>query len=72
MKENSCSHKLRYEGYLKLICRCLSDDMYIKLTHVRISYRVISCVYGKSHIKVVSVIFKLEITKLSYIGSVIF
>ena len=53
MKENSCSHKLRYEGYLKLICRCLSDNMYIKLTHVRISYRVISCVYGKSHIKVV-------------------
>jgi len=53
MKKNSYSYKLRYEGYLELICRCLSDDMYTKLTHMKISYRVISCVYGKSHIKVV-------------------
>ena len=52
MKENSCSHNLRYEGYLKLIYRCLSHDMYTKLTRMRIQYEEITCVYGKAHVTV--------------------
>ena len=31
MKKNCCSHKLRYEKYLKLICKYLSNNMYIEL-----------------------------------------
>ena len=46
MKENSYSHKLRYDGYLKLIYRCLSDDIYIEL----ILYRKIICVNKKIHV----------------------
>ena len=38
MKEDNCSYKLRYEEYLELICGCLSSDMYIELTHLRVSY----------------------------------
>ena len=29
---------IRYEEYLELICMCLLDDMYNKLTHMEISY----------------------------------
>ena len=36
-----------YDKYLKLICKCLSDDMYIELTHVRIPYGEITCVYER-------------------------
>jgi hypothetical protein len=34
MKGSNCSHKIRYKGYFELIYRCLSDDMYTKLTSV--------------------------------------
>ena len=50
MKKNSCSHKLRCEGYLKLIYRCLSYDMYTKLTSMRVPYEKITCIYGKTHV----------------------
>ena len=50
MKKSNYSHKLRYERYLKLIYRCLLDDMYTKLTRVRISYEEITCVYEKVHV----------------------
>ena len=53
MKENNCSHKLRYKGYLKLICKCLSDNIYNELTCIRIPYRKITCVCGKTHMMVV-------------------
>jgi hypothetical protein len=43
MKESGCSHKLRYEGYLELMCRCLSNNIYIELSHIRISYGEIIC-----------------------------
>jgi hypothetical protein len=45
MKGNSLSHKLRYEENLKLICNCLSDDMYTELIRLRISYVDITCIY---------------------------
>jgi hypothetical protein len=48
IKGSSCFHKLRYEGYLELICRFLSNDMYTKLTRMRISYEKIIYVYGKN------------------------
>ena len=38
------------EGYLKLICRCLSNDMYTKLTRKRILYGDITYVYGKTYV----------------------
>ena len=44
MKENSCSYKIKYEGYLELICKCLLDDTYTKLTSMKISYEKIICV----------------------------
>ena len=53
MKKNRCSHKLRYEGYLELICRCLLYDMYTELTCKRILYGKITCVYAKTHVMVV-------------------
>ena len=53
MKGSSCSHKLRYEGYLEIICRCMSDDMYSELTYMRILYGEITCIYGKAHMTVV-------------------
>jgi hypothetical protein len=46
--------------------------MCIVLTRKRISYREITYVYGKTHMIVIEMIIGLEITKLSYIGSVIF
>ena len=49
---------------------CLSDDIYTELTHMRISYAKITYVYRKAHVTVVYVILRLEITKLSYICSV--
>ena len=53
MKKNNYSYKLRYEGHLKLICRCLSDDMYTKLNRMRTPYGDIIYVYGKAHMTVV-------------------
>jgi len=53
MKEISCSYKLRYEGYLELICKCLSEDMYTKLTCIRILYGEIICIYGEAYMTVV-------------------
>jgi hypothetical protein len=46
--------------------------MCIVLTRKRISYREITYVYGKTHMIVIEMIIGLEITKLSYIESVIF
>jgi hypothetical protein len=53
MKGSNLSYKLRYKGYLELICRCLSKDMHTKLTCIRISYGEITYVYGKAHMTVV-------------------
>ena len=57
IKENSYSHKLRHERYLELIYRYMLDDMYTKLTHMKISYVIlrlkITCVYRKAHVIVV-------------------
>jgi tRNA pseudouridine-54 N-methylase len=53
MKRSSCSHKLGNEGYLELICRCLSDDIFTELTRMKISYEEIICVYGKTHVMIV-------------------
>jgi len=50
IKGRSCYHELRYEGYLKLIYRCLLYDMYIELNRMRIPYGKITYVYGKTHI----------------------
>jgi hypothetical protein len=52
MKGSNCSHKLRYKEYLKLICSCLSQDMYTEMTCMRISYGEITYVYGKAHMTV--------------------
>jgi hypothetical protein len=52
MKESNCSHKLRHEEYLELICKYLSDDLYNELTCMRISYGEITYVYGKAHVTV--------------------
>ena len=67
INKNNYSHKLMYEGYLKLICRILSDDMYTKLTRLRIVYKEITCIYEKTHVIVMQVIPRLEITMLSSI-----
>ena len=53
MKRINCSYKLRYEEYLELICKCLSDGIHIELTRMRISYKKIICVYEKTHMMVV-------------------
>jgi hypothetical protein len=53
MKESNYSHKLIYEKYPELICRCLLDDMYIELTHKRISYEDITYIYRKIHVIIV-------------------
>jgi len=70
MKESRCSYKLRYKGYLELICRCLSEDMYTELFHMRIPYREITYVFRKVHVTVVYMILRLEINKSSYIENV--
>jgi hypothetical protein len=49
----------------------LSDDIYTELIFKRILYGEITYVYGKAHMIVVQVIIRLEVTKLSYIESVI-
>jgi len=49
-QKNNCFHKLRYKRYLELIYRCLSHDMCTELTHMRILYGEIICVYIKAHI----------------------
>ena len=53
MKGSNCSYKLRYERCIELICRCLSDDMYTELTHMKISYGEIIYVYEKAYVMVV-------------------
>ena len=53
MKGSSYPKKLRYEGYLELIYKCLLDDMYTELTRMRILYCDITCVYEKAHMMVV-------------------
>jgi hypothetical protein len=45
----------------------LSDDMYTKLTSMITPYEEITCVYRKAHMIVMQVIFRLKITKLSYV-----
>ena len=52
MKENSCCYKIKYEGYLELICKCLLDDIYTELTCMKISYEKIICVYRKTRVMV--------------------
>ena len=47
------SYKQRYMGYLKLIYKCLPDDMYAELTRKRILYVEIIHVYGNVHVIVV-------------------
>ena len=42
-----------YKGYLELIYRCLLDDIYTKLTCMRILYEEITCVYRKTHVTIV-------------------
>jgi uncharacterized membrane protein YkvI len=50
----------------------MSNGMYTKLTHMEIPYGEIIYIYRKAHVIVMQVIFRLEITKLSYIGNVMF
>ena len=64
MKCRNYSYKLRYKRYLKLIYRCLLNKKYIKLTHMGISHGDITRIYRKTHMVVVKVIPKIEITKL--------
>jgi uncharacterized membrane protein len=52
-KKNYYSYKLRYKGYLELIYKCLSYDMCTELTHIRILYGEITCVYRKAHMIIV-------------------
>jgi hypothetical protein len=42
-----------YDEYLELIYRCMLDDIYNKLTRIRISYGEIICVYEKAYMIVV-------------------
>ena len=52
-KGRNCSYKQRYMEYLKLIYKCLLDDMYAELTRKRILYVEIIHVYGNVHVIVV-------------------
>jgi hypothetical protein len=49
MKESSCSHKLRYEGYMELICGYLSNDIYTD-PHEDFLYRDHLCLWKDSHV----------------------
>ena len=49
MKGNNWSHKVRFGGYLKLICICLLEDIYTELTRKIISFEMIIYVYGKTY-----------------------
>jgi hypothetical protein len=53
MKGSNCSHKLRYGEYIKLMCRCLLDDMYNELTRMKISYGEITYVYENAYVIIV-------------------
>jgi len=44
--------------------------MYTELTRMRIQYGEITYIYGKAHVTVMKVIFRFNITKLSYIDNV--
>ena len=41
-----------YKRCLELICRCLSDDMYIELINMKIPHRELTCVYGKAFVMI--------------------
>ena len=47
MKGSNYTLKLRYEGYLELTCKCLSNKMDTKLARMKILYRDITYVYEK-------------------------
>jgi hypothetical protein len=50
MKRNNYSHKLRCEGYVELICRCFSNDVYTKLTCIKnFVWRDHQCLWKGSH-----------------------
>ena len=53
MKGSNYFYMSRYKEYLKLIYKCLLNDMYTELAHMRISYREIAYVYVKAHVTVV-------------------
>ena len=55
---------------MELICKFLSNEMYIKLIGKRISYGYITYFYEMARVIVVQVIFILLIAKLSYIKNV--
>ena len=46
------------------------DDMYTELTHIRILDKEITYDYGKTCMKIMQTILRLEITKLSYIENI--
>jgi hypothetical protein len=46
-------NKLRNEGYLKLICRCLLNEESIELIRMRFPYEEITYVYGKIYMFIV-------------------
>ena len=52
LKEAVFLYKLMYKRCLELICRCLSDDMYIELINMRIPHRELTCVYGKAFVMI--------------------
>jgi len=62
--------KPRYEGYPKLIYKCLLGDMYIEITRMKISYGEVNYVYEKAYVIIIQVILIFTITKLSYIKNV--
>jgi hypothetical protein len=55
---------------MKLKCKCLLDDMYTELTHIRILDKEIIYDYGKTCMKIMQMILRLEITKLFYIENI--
>ena len=52
MKRNNCFYKWRNGEYSKQIYRCYSEDMYTKLTYMRISCGGITYIYGKTRVTV--------------------
>ena len=46
-QKSSLSHKWRYEGYMILVCRYFSDDIYTELTYKRIPCEEITYIYRK-------------------------
>ena len=47
MKGSNYTLKLRYERYLELTCKCLSNKIDTKLARMKILYRDITYVYEK-------------------------